>query len=94
MIDLNKNYYCIILAGGVGTRFWPVSRESRPKQFHSPSPGGKTFLRLTYERFADFFPPENIIVVSLLRYKELVKIWINSRAQFSRHLNMQTSITP
>ena len=73
MIDLNKNYYCIILAGGVGTRFWPVSRESRPKQFHSPSPGGKTFLRLTYERFANFFPPENIIVVSLLRYKELVK---------------------
>lgn len=58
MIDLNKNYYCIILAGGVGTRFWPVSRESRPKQFHSPSPGGKTFLRLTYERFADFFPPK------------------------------------
>lgn len=71
MID--KHCYCVIFAGGIGTRFWPVSREAKPKQFHSLTPGGKTFLRMTYERFAGLFDPENIIVVSLTRYKELVE---------------------
>jgi len=67
----NHNY-CIIMAGGIGSRFWPISREARPKQFLTFSKSGKSFLRLAYERLAKVIPEENIIVVSLTRYRDLV----------------------
>ena len=69
----NNHYYCIIMAGGIGSRFWPISREAKPKQFLNLSRSRKSFLRLAYERFAKIIPPENIIVSSQSRYKELVK---------------------
>lgn len=69
----NNHNYCVIMAGGIGARFWPVSREEKPKQFLPMTPDGKSFLRLAYERFASFFPDDHIIVVSQARYRELVK---------------------
>ena len=60
------------MAGGSGNRFWPVSRESRPKQFLDIAGSGKSFLQITYERFSKFIPKENILVVTLSRYSHLV----------------------
>ena len=64
--------YCVIMAGGVGTRFWPESRQSKPKQFLDICDTGKSFLRMTYERFAHLVPNENFLVVTNTRYKDLV----------------------
>lgn len=69
----SSNYYCVIMAGGAGTRFWPVSRTSCPKQFLDIAGTGKTFLRYTFERFAKIIPEENILVVTTARYVDLVK---------------------
>ncbi|WP_304953709.1 mannose-1-phosphate guanylyltransferase [uncultured Alistipes sp.] len=67
-----NNRYCVIMAGGVGTRFWPKSRQSMPKQFLDILGTGKSFIRHTYERFAPMVPPENFLVVTNRKYKELV----------------------
>ena len=67
------NCYCVIMAGGSGTRFWPVSRAAKPKQFLDITGTGKTFLRQTYERFLNIVPQENILVVTAERYRDLVK---------------------
>lgn len=64
--------FCVIMAGGIGTRFWPMSRQSRPKQFLDILGTGRSFLRHTYERFAKIIPNENFIVVTNQRYKSLV----------------------
>ena len=68
----NPHYYCVIMAGGLGTRFWPVSRENRPKQFQTFSRSGKSFLQLAYERALAVVPESNIIVVSIERFRPLV----------------------
>lgn len=60
------------MAGGIGTRFWPKSRQSMPKQFLDILGTGKSFIRHTYERFAKLVPPENFLVVTNVRYKNLV----------------------
>lgn len=60
------------MAGGSGSRLWPASRSSRPKQFLDIAGTGKTFLRSTYERFASIIPEKNILVVSVQKYKDLV----------------------
>ena len=70
---MNSNHYCIIMAGGSGTRFWPVSRAAKPKQFLDILGMGKTFLRMTYFRYAQIVPVENIYVVTSEQYGELVK---------------------
>ncbi|MDP3398607.1 MAG: mannose-1-phosphate guanylyltransferase [Bacteroidales bacterium] len=67
-----ENQYCIIMAGGLGSRFWPVSRNSKPKQFLDILGTGKTFIRQTYERFEKIMPRENILVVTSLLYKDMV----------------------
>ena len=69
----NKNYYCVILAGGKGRRLWPCSRESKPKQFLDFFGTGKTQLQQTYERFLDIVPKENIYVSTYLNYRDLVR---------------------
>lgn len=61
---MNKNLYVVLMAGGVGTRFWPYSRNSRPKQFLDVLGIGKTLLQATYDRFLPLCPPENILVVT------------------------------
>ena len=70
---MNKNYYCIIMAGGIGSRFWPVSRNSTPKQFLDILGVGSTFIQQTYKRFVKIVPKENILVVTSVQYEELVK---------------------
>ena len=60
------------MAGGSGTRFWPVSRAAKPKQFLDVTGEGKTFIRQTYERFLKIVPQENILVVTAERYRDLV----------------------
>lgn len=67
-----KNCYCVILAGGPGTRFWPLSKVAKPKQFLDVADSGKTFIRQTYERFAKVIPQENIMIVTAYRYRDLV----------------------
>lgn len=69
---MSNNKYCVIMAGGIGARFWPKSRQSMPKQFLDILGTGKSFIRHTYERFAKIVPPENFMVVTNQRYKELV----------------------
>lgn len=69
---MDANNYTVIMAGGVGERFWPMSRTSRPKQFIDILGTGKTLIHQTYERFVDICLPENIYIVTNKRYKELV----------------------
>ncbi|HRG09831.1 MAG TPA: mannose-1-phosphate guanylyltransferase, partial [Cyclobacteriaceae bacterium] len=61
---MDKNLYVVLMAGGVGTRFWPYSRNSRPKQFLDVLGIGKTLLQASYDRFLPICPPENIYVVT------------------------------
>jgi len=69
---MSNNYYCVIMAGGVGSRFWPLSRSVRPKQFLDILGTGKTLLRQTYERFIRIIPGENILIVTNADYGEVV----------------------
>lgn len=69
--QMEKNY-CVIMAGGVGSRFWPLSRQARPKQFLDILGTGRTLIQQTFDRFSSFIPVENILVVTSVRYKELV----------------------
>ena len=70
---MNQNYYAIIMAGGIGSRFWPISRTSYPKQFIDILGTGKTLIQSTYDRFLKICPKENIYVVTNDSYIELVK---------------------
>ena len=70
---MNNKYYCIIMAGGVGSRFWPLSRQDRPKQFLDILGIGKTFIQMTYERYARIVPAENILIVTSERYSGLIR---------------------
>lgn len=72
-MDKNKNYYAIIMAGGIGTRFWPYSRSSHPKQFIDILGTGKSLLQLTYDRFLKNFEKENIFIVANQTYAALIK---------------------
>ena len=66
------NNYCIIMAGGIGSRFWPLSKDNYPKQFLDILGTGKSFIRSTYERFIPVIPDENFLVVTNKAYKQLV----------------------
>jgi mannose-1-phosphate guanylyltransferase len=72
-MNKNKNYYAIIMAGGIGTRFWPSSRSAYPKQFLDILGVGKSLLQLTYERFLNHFDENNIYIVTNQLYADLVK---------------------
>ncbi|MDR1341910.1 MAG: mannose-1-phosphate guanylyltransferase [Prevotellaceae bacterium] len=63
--------YGIIMAGGVGSRFWPLSRNAKPKQFLDILGVGRTFIQQTFDRLTKIIPPENIVVVTSASYKEL-----------------------
>ncbi|MEM9886018.1 MAG: mannose-1-phosphate guanylyltransferase [Bacteroidota bacterium] len=68
-----SNTYVAIMAGGVGSRFWPASRSARPKQFLDILGVGKSLIQLTYERFLKLTPKENIFIVTNKLYKGLVQ---------------------
>ncbi len=69
---MNKNHYVAILAGGIGSRFWPQSRISYPKQFLDILNTGKTLIQWTFERYSRFIPVENIYVVTSKEYAHIV----------------------
>ncbi|MGK7396056.1 MAG: mannose-1-phosphate guanylyltransferase [Candidatus Cyclobacteriaceae bacterium M3_2C_046] len=68
----NKNYV-VIMAGGIGSRFWPYSRNNHPKQFLDVLGTGKSLLQMTYDRFLNIAPKENIFVVSNSIYETLIR---------------------
>ncbi|WP_127132671.1 mannose-1-phosphate guanylyltransferase [Pseudoflavitalea rhizosphaerae] len=70
---MNKHHYVVIMAGGIGSRFWPMSRSNYPKQFLDILGTGKTLIQSTFERFAAFIPQENIYVVTSAEYVNIVK---------------------
>ncbi|MDX9942812.1 MAG: mannose-1-phosphate guanylyltransferase [Bacteroidales bacterium] len=72
MQNLDPHNYAVILAGGVGERFWPMSRQYRPKQFIDILGTGKTLIQQTYERFLEILPKENIFVVTNTKFQKLV----------------------
>lgn len=67
-----SNRYCVIMAGGIGSRFWPVSRPDKPKQFLNFLGTGKTLLQMTYERFLHYFPKDNIFISTNTAYRDIV----------------------
>ncbi|RUT77711.1 mannose-1-phosphate guanylyltransferase [Ancylomarina longa] len=69
---MDTNNYCVIMAGGVGSRFWPLSKNEHPKQFLDILGTGKSLLRQTFERFNSICPVENFFIVTNSIYKELV----------------------
>src|ERR1700689_2945497 len=70
---MNKHNYVVIMAGGIGSRFWPMSRQDFPKQFLDILNTGKTPIQWTFERFASFIPAKNIYVVTSQEYSEIVR---------------------
>lgn len=71
---MKRNLYCVIMAGGGGNAFWPVTRENRPQHFlQNYLIGNGSFLRGTFDRFAEIVPKENILVVTLSKYELLVR---------------------
>lgn len=72
-----KNNYALIMAGGIGSRFWPISRTSYPKQFIDILGTGKTLIQQTYERFLKIVPKENIFILTNDNYINLVKAQLN-----------------
>jgi mannose-1-phosphate guanylyltransferase len=69
---MKKNYYGVIMAGGVGSRFWPVSTSSNPKQFHDMLGSGDSLLQRTFKRLSVFIPAENILILTNEQYGDLV----------------------
>ncbi|WP_048330929.1 mannose-1-phosphate guanylyltransferase [Bizionia psychrotolerans] len=69
---MNKNYYAILMAGGVGSRFWPVSTQDFPKQFHDMLGTGDTLIQKTFSRLSQIIPKENIFILTNERYNDLV----------------------
>lgn len=67
-----KNNHLVIMAGGIGSRFWPVSSPECPKQFLDILGVGRTLIQLTLDRFSTVIPPENVWVVTSVDYKALV----------------------
>jgi len=69
---MNNNYYAILMAGGVGSRFWPVSTTDFPKQFHDMLGSGETLIQKTFSRLSRLIPAENILILTNERYNDLV----------------------
>jgi len=68
----NKNYYAILMAGGVGSRFWPVSTTDFPKQFHDMLGAGETLIQKTFSRLSKIIPVENILILTNEKYNSIV----------------------
>jgi mannose-1-phosphate guanylyltransferase len=70
---MNKHHYVAIMAGGIGSRFWPSSRTGYPKQFLDILNTGKSLIRWTYDRYAAFIPAENIFIVTSQEYVTITR---------------------
>ena len=69
----SKHNYVAIMAGGIGSRFWPMSRTAYPKQFLDILNTGKTLIQQTYERYKKLVPEENIFIITSAEYVPIVK---------------------
>jgi mannose-1-phosphate guanylyltransferase len=69
---MDSNIFCVIMAGGIGSRFWPYSRTSKPKQFLDILGTGQTLLQQTVNRYKDICPIKNILIVSNEEYGSLI----------------------
>lgn len=75
-----SNRYCVIMCGGAGTRFWPFSRESRPKQFIDFFGTGQSLLQLSIDRIRRLVPDENVLIITNELYSEVIRVqlpWIS-----------------
>ena len=70
---MDNNRYCVIMAGGQGTRLWPMSRKALPKQFLDILGCGRTLLQQTYDRYCRIVPQKNIIISTHVDYADLVR---------------------
>ena len=68
----NKNNYCVIMAGGIGSRFWPYSRQEKPKQFLDFFGTGRSLLQMTVDRFRPIVPIENVLIVTNVAYRDII----------------------
>ena len=68
----NSNYYAVIMAGGVGSRFWPLSTQEFPKQFHDMLGKGQSLIQRTFERINSLIPSENMFIATNKTYEHLV----------------------
>ena len=68
----NENNYCVIMAGGVGSRFWPFSRTEKPKQYLDFFGTGKSLLQMTVDRFRPLIPIDHMFIVTNVTYKQLI----------------------
>ena len=90
-MDVASNLVVAIMAGGSGTRFWPMSREERPKQFLNLT-GSRTMLQVTRDRLQGLVPPERILVLTNARFAlsqlphQHPHPHRNSRHQLPRHI--------
>jgi mannose-1-phosphate guanylyltransferase len=73
---MNKHFYTVIMAGGVGSRFWPLSKQKYPKQFLDVLNTGRSLFQATYDRFSRLCPKENIYIVANQDYEEIIKTQI------------------
>lgn len=71
-MEQKKANYCVIMAGGVGSRFWPFSRAEKPKQFLDFFGTGRSLLQMTVDRFRPLVPIENVLIVTNVAYKDLI----------------------
>ncbi|CAA0236906.1 mannose-1-phosphate guanylyltransferase [Tenacibaculum maritimum] len=69
---MTNNYYAVIMAGGIGSRFWPVSTQNFPKQFHDMLGTGQSLIQKTFERINHLVPSENILIATNKQYEQLV----------------------
>lgn len=65
--------YCVIMCGGIGSRFWPYSRADRPKQFIDFLGTGRSLLQMSYDRALGFVSPDHVIVVTNAAYRDLIR---------------------
>ena len=71
-MNKHQNNYCVIMAGGVGSRFWPYSRADKPKQFLDFFGTGRSLLQMTVDRFRPIVPIENVYIVTNVAYKQII----------------------
>ncbi len=70
---MDNNRYCVIMCGGVGSRFWPFSKAAKPKQFIDFFGTGRSLLQMTFDRLQDIIPQDNILLLTNESYEPLVK---------------------
>ncbi len=76
-----ENRYCVIMGGGIGSRFWPFSRNNHPKQFLDFFGTGRSLLQMSYDRCAKIIPRDHIFIVTNVLYKDLVREQLPEVAQ-------------